>query len=68
MPKAIVFPSPPLPPQAVPELLLKSVKVRLVIGEFAAAFFEEYRNPPPWVKVVPGAELYVPNWMRWAAK
>ena len=68
MPKSIVFLSPPFPPQAVPELLLKNVKVRLVIGEFAAAFFGEYRNPPPWVKVVPGAELYVPNWMRWAAK
>ena len=63
VPEEILFISPPFPPQAIPELLLKNAKVMIVTGEFAAAFFEEYRNPPPWVSVVPGAELYIPGWM-----
>jgi len=63
VPEEILFISPPFPPQAIPELLLKNAKVGIVTGEFAAAFFEEYRNPPSWVSVVPGAELYIPGWM-----
>lgn len=62
MPEEIVFVSPPFPPSAIPELMLKNLKVRIVIGEFAAAFFEEYRKPPTWVEVVRGAELYIPDW------
>jgi len=63
VPSEIVFVSPPFPPSVVPELLLKNAKVRLLIGEFAAAYDDEYRSPPPWVTVVPGCELYVSDWI-----
>ena len=63
VPEEILFISPPFPPRAIPELLLKNAKIMIVTGEFMAAFFEEYRNPPDWVTVVPGTELYIPGWM-----
>ena len=63
VPAEIVFLSPPFPPSAIPELLLKNANVRLVIGEFATVFFPEYRTPPPWVTIVSGCELYLPDWI-----
>lgn len=65
IPEEVVFITPPFPPSALPEPFLKSCKVRLVIGEFVARYFaDEYGNPPPWVTVVPGMELYIDGWMR----
>lgn len=62
VPSEIIFLSPPFPPSTVPDLLLRNAKVRIVIGEFAAMYFEEYRKPPEWVEVVRGAELYISDW------
>jgi len=62
VPEEILFISPPFPPEAVPELLRANARVKIVIGEFAAAYFKSYINPPDWVTVVPGAELYIPGW------
>ena len=67
IPEEVVFITPPFPPSALPEEFLKSCKVRLVIGEFTARYCgDEYANPPAWVTVVPGMELYVDGWMRFA--
>lgn len=63
VPAEIVFLSPPFPPSAIPELLLKNANVRLVIGEFATAFYPEYRTPPSWVTIVSGCELYLSDWI-----
>ena len=67
LPKAVVFISPPFPPQAIPPPLLKACDVRLVIGEFATWYHSDaYANAPNWVKVVPGMELYIAEWMHYA--
>ena len=67
LPKSVVFIAPPFPPEAVPPPLLKACDVRLVIGEFAIWYHSaEYANAPKWVKVVPGMEMYVAEWMHYA--
>ncbi len=64
IPDEVVFVSPPFPPSALPEGLLQSCKVRLLVGEFAARYEPEYANPPPWVRIVPAMELYFVDWMK----
>ena len=68
VPPEIVFVSPCFPPSVIPEIMLRNSAVRLFIGEFAAAQSPEYENPPSWVTVVEGAELYIPNWLGLAKK
>lgn len=63
LPEEVVFLSPPFPPQAIPQALFGSCRVKVVVGEFAAAYHEEYANAQPWVELARGAELYIPNWM-----
>jgi hypothetical protein len=36
------------------------------VGEFVAQYDSEYDKPPPWVRIVPGMELYLPGWMELA--
>ena len=64
IPDEVVFVSPPFPPSALPEGLLQSCKVRLLVGEFAARYEPEYANPPSWVQIVPAMELYFVDWMK----
>ena len=67
LPKAVVFIAPPFPPEAIPPPLLKACNVRIVIGEFATWYHSAaYANAPEWVKIVPGMELYVADWMHYA--
>ena len=48
---------------------MKACKVTYVIGEFVARYdAEEFANPPAWVTVVQGMELYVDDWMRFAVE
>ncbi len=63
VPKEIVFLSPQFPPSAIPDDLRARATVIMVIGEFAARYWEEFANPPDWVDIVRGAEVYIPNWM-----
>ena len=63
LPNMIVFVSPPFSPSAVPAELHGKCCVRLVIGEFSARYEPEYRNPPTWVKIMPGMERYLVRWM-----
>ena len=63
LPGELTFISPTFPPWAVPEEVVKSCKVKIVIGEFLARFDPGYTSPPPWVETVPGDELCVHDWI-----
>ena len=63
LPEEVLFISPPFPASALPPGLLEACSVRLVLGEFAARYYEEYDRPPEWVTVLPGMELYLNMWM-----
>jgi len=65
LPEELVFITPPFSPSEVPPPYLASCRTKLVIGEFAARYDGEYADPPAWVKVVPGMELYLNGWMRY---
>ena len=66
LPEDVVFISPPFPPSAVPQGLLESCHVTLLVGEFVARYDPEYDNPPQWVQIVPAMELYLSGWMKLA--
>lgn len=57
-----VFLSPPFGWQDVPEDVLAASDVRFVAGVLAARFGSETGDRPDWVRLVPGAEIYIPNW------
>ena len=67
LPKELLFITPTFPPWAVPEQIMKSCKVKIVIGEFLARFDPGYATPLPWVDIVPGDELCVHDWVARAA-
>ena len=62
--REIVFLSPDCTWRAVPEEILGKAKVKLVVGNLAARLSPDYIDPPKWVEVVRGAELYVPEWYK----
>lgn len=64
LPREVVFISPPFTPSQVPEGVRKTCRVRMLVGEFAAAYQPEFgKGVPDWVTVVPGMELYIASWM-----
>ncbi len=68
-PKELVFISPEFLPSNLPEGIHQSCNVKYVIGEFVARYHkEEFKDPPKWVTVVPGMELYIQDWMRFAVE
>ena len=68
LPREIVFLSPQFPPSEIPDELREKSAVRVLIGEFAARYWKEYVNPPKWVTIVRGAEVYIPGWMAYCVK
>lgn len=62
LPQDVVFVSPPFPVSSVPEDICRRAKVEVRLGEFAARYDSDAKKFPPWVKVVPGAEVYLPSW------
>ena len=62
--KSILFLSPPFAVSSLPESLSNNDRVKVVQGELAVARTPDAENPPPCLKVIPGAELYIPGWMR----
>ena len=70
LPPEVVFISPPFPPSAIPTALLDECNVKYVTGEFNARHYPEITGPnaqpPPWVEVERGMELYIMGWMRYA--
>ena len=61
---SITFISPPFAASSVPEALSSRAGFRVVQGELAVCRTQDAENPPPFLTVVPGAELYIPGWMR----
>ena len=61
--KSIVFLSPSFPWQAVPKDLMTSYDVSLVVGGLVARLAAGKDSLPSWVTVVPGTEIYIPNWL-----
>ena len=69
IPQELVFITPSFLPSELPEEIVKACKVTYVIGEFVARYHgEEFVNPPEWVEVVPGMELYIQDWMRFVVE
>ena len=64
MPREIVFLAPDFPPSDIPVELRAKARVTYVIGEFAARYHADLADPPKWCTIVPGAEIYIPGWMR----
>ena len=63
LPDAVVFVSPPFPPDAVPPALFDAANVVFIVGEFAARYGETYAAPRNGVVIVPGMETYIENWL-----
>lgn len=54
--------SPPFSPSVIPYTFLQRTNTMVIIGEFAARLSKGYGYQMPWVKILPGAELYIPKW------
>lgn len=65
--KSITFVSPPFAASSLPPELASRRGVKVFQGELAARHTPDAANPPPFLTIVPGAELYLPGWMRIAA-
>ena len=70
VPEEVVFITPPFMPSELPEELVKMGKMRYVVGEFVARYYSEDGACPKGldVTVVPGMELYIQDWMRFAVE
>lgn len=63
----ILFISPPFAASTLPESLLRHGGVKVIQGELAHTHIANAEKPSI-LKVIPGAELYIPAWMRYALK
>ena len=63
LPKSVLFISPSFSPSQVPEGVRALCRPRIVVGEFAALYDNEYSKPQDWVTIVPGMEKYILRWM-----
>ena len=59
----LVLLSPPFAWSRLPKEFLAAFKTELATGDFAAQMVPDYETAPDWVKLAPGAELYVPGWL-----
>ena len=64
-PRRLIFLSPPFTWKRIGENLRGQAEVKVILGRLAGRLSSDYDLPPPWVKQVPGAELYIPNWLSW---
>jgi hypothetical protein len=62
-PRRLVFLSPPFTWKRIGEDLRDQIEVKVILGRLAGRLSADYDLPPSWVKQVPGAELYIPNWL-----
>ena len=70
VPEEVVFINPPFMPSELPEEFVKMGKMRYVVGEFVARYYTDEGACPEGldVIVVPGMELYIQDWMRFAVE
>ena len=61
--KQVVFISPPFSWDEVPADLLMTSRVRFVVGSLSARYMGPENGKPDWVTIVPGALLYISDWM-----
>ena len=64
--KSILFVSPPFAASTIPPALSNREGVKVVQGELAVNCTSDSGNPPAFLKIVHGAELYIPAWMKYA--
>ena len=60
--------SPSVGPGAVPERLAAETQLLWVAGSLLASHDPSYAAGLPWVRLVPGCERYVLDWMRFASR
>ena len=65
---SITFISPPFAASTLPESLSGRSGFCVLQGELAVRRTPDASNPPSFLKVVPGAELYIPGWIRLVTK
>ena len=63
----LIMLSPSVGPDAVPERLAAETQLLWVAGSLLASHELSYAEKQPWVKLAPGCERYVPDWMCFAS-
>ena len=58
----VVLLSPSFAASSVPEEFRGKHDAVVVQGEFAARLTSDFAHPPAWLRIVQGAELYLPGW------
>jgi len=61
--KQTVFISPNLSIKKIGAKLAHALHLKVYTGEFLAEVAEDLGAKAPWAKIVPGCELYLPDWM-----
>lgn len=64
---SVMFLSPPFAASSIPESLSSMPGFKMLQGELAVRHTQDAANPPSFLTIVPGAELYIPGWMRMIA-
>lgn len=64
--KSITFLSPPFAASSLPPALRTRPGMRVVQGDLLVRLTPDRDAPPAWLKVVPGAEIYLTGWMQLA--
>ena len=62
--KELVFLSPSLFWQDIPEDVRKAFDVKVIVGSLVAGRSDGEPRPPQWVRIVPGCAVYINNWLR----
>ena len=61
--KRLILLSPSVSPDKVPAELVRDGHAVWIAGSLLAARDAAYENRRTWVKVIPGCERYIPNWL-----
>ena len=64
--KHLVFISPNLAIRKISEKLASTLRLKVFSGEFLAEVTGDAKFRRPWLNIVPGCELYLPDWLELA--
>ena len=64
-PDSLLLISPSVPAVEFPEMIAATGHIRAVVGSLAASLSPKYsiKDLPPWIRIVRGSLLYIPNWV-----